>query len=258
MKTASMSARTNAMAAKVLIVGIFSMALTMPLLAQEATSTGEQEPAAKGDQKEPSAQQLLVREASQLVGEGKTQDALTKVEEALESYESRFSEQKGRIYSIRDPAEALLYMAMAANDKQDAIAVEFEYGFAWFLRGYLLVEQRRLDDALVSLNKAVELSPMNSQYLSEAAHIHQGRRNWAEALALYESAEAYSEFSGDQTQEHKARALRGQGFVLARMGRFDGAEKACRGALAIDPADARAKEGLKAVDELRGAKQTST
>ena len=257
MKATPTRVKTTAMAIRMLIAGIFSMALTMPLFAQEPASDAVEESEAKDAIAHSNAQQVLVREAAQLASQGNTEAALVQVDEALADYTSRFSGEQGRVYSIRDGAEALLYMAMAANDGQQATAVEFEYGFAWYLRGYLLVEQQRLDEALGSLEKAAELSPMNSQYLSEAAHIHQGRKDWARALDLYERAEGYSAFSGDQAQQHKARALRGQGFVLVRMGRLDEAEKAYREALAIDPADARAKDGLNAVDELRDGKQTS-
>ena len=199
-----------------------------------------------------SQQQELVLQAAELSNQGHIQEAMAKVEEALAAYRVHFADEKRKIYSIREPAEALLYMAQAANADNGAIAVEFEYGFAWFLHGYLLVEQGRLDEAQVSLSKAIELSPMNSQYQSELGNLYQARKDWPAALAAYQAAQGASELSPEDGKSHdEGRALRGQGFVLIEMGHLDEAEKALKSALELDPADRRAKEELEYVSQLR-------
>ncbi len=228
-----------------------------PLRAQEqpgAAKTNEtgEAPADSGSKDERNAQQRQVQEAAELAGRQRTDEALAKVDEALAGYQATFANEKRRINSIRQPAEALLYMAQAANDGVNAIAVEFEYGFAWYLRGYLLVELGRLDEALVMLRKAVELSPMNAQYQSELGNLHQMRKDWSAALAAYESARDASGFSPEDSKRHdEGRALRGQGFVLIEMGRLDDAEAALRQALALDPQDRGAANELEYIRQMR-------
>lgn len=245
-----------------LLTGLVALSAgaALPLQAQEqapatATATAPQAPPTQATAQAPNAQQALVFEAAELTQAGRIVDALAKADEAIASYQARLASEKRRVYSARNLVETLMYTATAANDNASAIVVEAEYAYAWYLRGYLLIERQRMDEALEALAQATKLSPMNSQFLSEAAHIYQERREWPKALERYESAEAASEFSDQLAAPHKARALRGQGFVLARMGRIDEAENAYRAALAIDPEDNRAKDGLKATAELREGQQ---
>lgn len=236
----------------ILLVCLLHVLVAIPLYAQDRPAAQPADAASAANGKDEDPQQQLVYQAAELANQQQTAEALAKVEQALEGYQARFADEKRSIYSARDPKESLLYMAQAANAKTSAVAVGFEYGFAWYLRGYLLVELKRYDEALAALRKAAELSPMNAQYQSELGNLYQERRDWPAALAAYRSARGASEFSPEETKrQDEGRALRGQGFVLIETGDLDGAEVALKQALALDPDDRRAKEELDYIRQIR-------
>jgi Flp pilus assembly protein TadD len=149
-------------------------------------------------------------------------------------------------------------MAMAVvdtekgTDKREASALIVAWADAYYLKGYALVELRRSEDAKVALERAIHLSPFNSQYLSELANIYQDEKNWPKAFDLYSEAEAFATFSPSTREKlDTARAKRGQGYVLTELGRLDEAEAKYKECLAMDPNDAKAQHELEYIRAVR-------
>jgi tetratricopeptide (TPR) repeat protein len=104
----------------------------------------------------------------------------------IEKYESQNYGKK--VYCARTQSETLLYLMQAANDNNDAIAIEPIWAQAYFLKGYASLDLGRKDEARKWLNKALELSPANSGYNSELAHLYQLEMKWKESADLYKKS----------------------------------------------------------------------
>lgn len=161
------------------------------------------------------------------------------------------------VYCARGPEETIVYAAMAAAAKQDAIVVEPTWSDAHFLKAYALLELKRLDDARASLERALSMAPYNSQYLSEMAYTFQAEGRWDEAIERYQQAESAAEGYSppDVRAGELSRALRGQGYALIELGRLDEAQAIYRRAIAADPADKASARELEYIRMLRSKQQ---
>ena len=135
--------------------------------------------------------------------------------------------------------------------------VSENWAYAYYLKAYSLLELGRISEAKETLARALELSPRNSQFLSEFGHIYQLEKNWPKALEMFQASEAAArEFSPPELKatEH-SRALRGLGYVHIELGQLDEAEKIYQQCLEIDKTDERAAHQLQYISNLR-AKQS--
>lgn len=172
----------------------------------------------------------------------------------IEYYEGKYSGQK--VYCARTSQESLLYLAQAASDNTSAIVIEPTWAQAYFLKSYASLDLGRKDEANKWLNSALALSPANSGYNSELAHLNQLQMNWPEALALYKKAEEYANsFSPDTLKNFELlRAKRGIAYVLVEQGKLEEAKALYKECLAIDPNDEKSKGEIKYIQNLESKK----
>ncbi len=171
----------------------------------------------------------------------------------IEAYNSHYGNNGKHIYCSRGLTETLLYLSIAATKKEEAVVISQLWADAFYFKGYASLDLGRVEDARIFVNKAVELSPSNSMYLSELGHLYQIDRKWVEALDLYNRAEeAASVFSPDKLKNDElTRALRGIGYCLIELGRLDEAEKKYKKCLEINKNDAKALNELNYIQNLR-------
>ena len=176
----------------------------------------------------------------------------------IAGFEEKYASEKRRIYCARTMAETLLYMAGAASNKQDAIALQPTWAYAWFMKAYAFNELGRIDDAHSALLKALELSPNNPQFLSELGYGYMVEHKWQDMLDTYTKAEAMVDIASpdDLKTEELTRALRGQGYALTEMGKYDEAEARYKKALQADPNDEKSKGELEYITEKRNQAAT--
>ena len=110
----------------------------------------------------------------------------------IEAYSSYYGNNGKRVYCSRGPTETLFYMLMAAEKKEEAIAISQVWAQAFFYKGYANVELGNIEGAKTYMKKALELSPCNSSYLSELGYINGAERKLSEALKLYKLAEEFA------------------------------------------------------------------
>lgn len=152
-----------------------------------------------------------------------------------------------------------MYLAEVANAKTgSAKVVSANWAYAYYLKAYALLELGRLSEARSNLERALALSPRNSQFLSELGNFYQRERNWTQALQTFQLAEAAAkEFSPLNAKNIElSRAWRGIGFVYVEQNRFEEAEKIYQQCLELDKNDTRAANELRYVRNLK-AKQSS-
>jgi len=135
---------------------------------------------------------------------------------------------------------------------KNAIVLSSKWANAYFLKGYALQDLRHIAEAKSNIELALELSPCNSQYLSELGAIFELEKNWPKAKQQFESAEDNAALAPEKTRaDELGRARRGLAYVFVELGKLDEAEKKYQQCLATDPNDKRAKRELKYVQGLR-------
>jgi tetratricopeptide (TPR) repeat protein len=195
-----------------------------------------------------------VVEGVHMVGAGKIQAAIDgPFNDVVNRYESRYGHSKEKIFSARDTADALLYSAMAASAKPpvSSIVIGPAWAMAYWGRGYAYNEMARYDDAIVELGKALALAPSDTQYNIEIGYSYQRKAQWQTSLDHYKAAEDYADLTvpAPEVANLKCKALRGQGYDLVEMYRFDASRAAYRACLTLIPKEPISLGELKYVDQ---------
>ena len=194
----------------------------------------------------------LLQDARSLIESNKPETAIEQCDKVITAFKARYESGKQKIYCARTSAESLGYLMKAAGDKTNAIVLSSTWANAYFMKAYALQDLHHIAEANASVKLALELSPFNSQYLSELGEIYQIEKNWPEAKQQFESAEDNAKLSPKEAQATElGRARRGLAYVFVELGQLDEAEKKYQQCLAADPNDRRAKKELEYVRGLR-------
>jgi len=217
------------------------MAIAVPAAAQPAA---HESPAA-----DPAAR---LEEGISAIKAGKAAEALAIIDPILAAYERLYAGEKRRIYCANGPTQTILYMGMAATDHKDAVALDGHWCLALWAKGFALIDQRKVAEAVPFLQRAVDMAPVHSHYLSELAYAYQTLKRFDQSLALYRQAESYAGFADKGNEDfQRGRALRGMGYDLVELGKWNEAADAYRQALKINPDDKVAKGELEYIAEHR-------
>lgn len=204
---------------------------------------------------EDRAQQEILDAGTNLLTTGKPQEAINKhYNKVIDFFEPRVAKLGSKIYASRSTQEALLYLLQAAADsKQEAVVVKSTYAYAYFLRGYALAELNQNTEAKASIERAVQMSPSNAQFLAELGNQHIRARNWNASLETFQRAEtAARDFSPEDSKQFElGKALRGQGYALVELNRLSEAEAAYNKAISLNSRDRMAIAELKYVQSLK-------
>lgn len=189
-----------------------------------------------------------------MIEAGQVQKAIDgPLDDVVHRYEARYGSSKEKIYSARGTTDMLLYLAMAATTKPpvSARALGPAWAMAYWGRGYAYNEMARYDDAIVELRKALALAPYDTQYNIELGYTYQQKRQWETSLELYKTAEAYAEITVrvPEAADLTCKALRGQGYDLVEMHKYDAAREAYKGCLKKIPNEPKSLAELKYIDQ---------
>ncbi|MGI0026038.1 MAG: tetratricopeptide repeat protein, partial [Nitrososphaera sp.] len=206
---------------------------------------------------DPSHAQLL-NDGLRALAAGKPKEAIELFEKVAASYEEKYRNTKTRILCARSPQESLIYLLEAAKDNMDAKVISPTWADAYFYKAYSLLELGKIHQAKSALERALALSPRNSQYLSEQGHIYQREKNWPMAIQTFQAAEtAAREFSPPPAKENElCRAWKGLGYVFVEQSRLDEAEKMYRQCLELNKDDTNAAKELRYIQGLKAKKHT--
>jgi tetratricopeptide (TPR) repeat protein len=200
-----------------------------------------------------SANRAKIDEAALLIKSGKPTDAIAVLDGIIADAEKQYAGETRLVFAARFPPEALMYAMMGATQKKEAIVIDETWPTAHFLKGFALIDLRRADEAKPHFDKAIVLSPANPQFLAERGEWFKNREDWASAYADFESALGGAGLSPDEelNKAEKGRALRGMAFVRIEQGNLKEAEKLLRQALKLNPSDAKAKNELTYIKDLK-------
>ena len=135
------------------------------------------------------------KNTTQLLLAGKDEEAIEKyLNKVIADCKNKYNDKNVRVYNSRSLAATLYYMAEAASKKaNNAIVVEPTCSEAFYFRAYARINLKQLEDARRDLDMAIKLSPVNSKYLSEKAHVFQIERDFKSALDTFSKAELYAD-----------------------------------------------------------------
>ena len=200
----------------------------------------------------------MLNDAAALMHQGHPGEAISKdLDPLIDAYERAYLDFKPRVYSTRSVPETIYYMATSVTAKDawvdpaggpGAVAIDQVWGLALYMKAYALIELHRIAQAHDPLERAVHLSPMNSQYLSELGQLYQIERDWPRALATYREAEHAAELSPPALKaKEQSRAWRGIAFVDVELGKLDEAIELYQRCLALNADDQSAARELQYV-----------
>ena len=99
------------------------------------------------------------------------------------------------------------------------------------------------------------MSPFNAHYLNKYAEWYKINRNWQTTYDVFSQARDLREFSPpDYADQIEARALRGTGFCLIKLGKLDEAEKMFKDSLKLVPENKMVLNEISYIRELRAKK----
>jgi tetratricopeptide (TPR) repeat protein len=171
----------------------------------------------------------------------------------IEHFDRNYRDSGKRMYAARNRAQVAVYAVLPNDEKKPVEVLDSTWSDAYLMKAYALTELRRVSDAQAALEKAISLSPMTSQYLSELGYTYQVQGRCDRATTSYAEAESVAETGSDESTKTSdlTRAWRGQAYCLVEQGRLDDAEKLYNKCLALDPSDAKAKGELQYIKSKR-------
>lgn len=201
------------------------------------------------------AQDQLLQQAVSQIKAGMNSDAINgPLAQIIHTYETAYAHSQKRIYCAESLPESLLYLTGAAQSHQNAeVLSKPTWAIAYYLRGYAYGALGNASDAEASLKQALGLSPSNSQFLSELGNVYEHQKDWPTALKTFQDADTAASLARpEQKVPLRCRALRGQGYVLVELHRFDDAVQKYQECLGINPGDPSSLRELGYVKGLQG------
>jgi tetratricopeptide (TPR) repeat protein len=205
------------------------------------------------------ADQQKVYDALAMIQAGHIQQAVDgPLAEVIGKYESLYKDSPAKVFCARGMVDALAYAALGdtmakAGPGRSVTVIGPAWALAYWARGYAFTEMARYAEARAELEKALALSPMDSQYKIELAYTYQHSGDWKRMLSLDQEAEAEAEISAapEHASALKCAALRGQGFALVELHRLDEATQAYRSCLKLTPGEPKSLGELEYIRGLR-------
>jgi|GEM_PF-793044 len=210
------------------------------------------------------ADEKEVRDAVMAMRDGKVQEAIDgPLTDVVNRYEKAYGKSKDAVFSARNAgqgamymtSEAVKYMGGAGNGSAKAIDVGPAWAKAYWARGYGYSELKRFPEAEAELAKAIALSPQDAQFVNELAYVYQMEHRFADSLALFQKVPEFVNTMDDWDEatktDFRCTALRGQGYDLVELHRFDEAERAYQSCIALIPGEPKSLAELEYIKGLR-------
>ena len=162
------------------------------------------------------------------------------------TFEASFN-RKVRQYSFQSKEE---YLEFKSTSPQEFEWIDWSYKVTLQMKAFIAAEKRDFLAALSALEVVEAVAPISAATAAERGYVLNQIGQSANALAAYRKSHALS--TRYQSQRlHQAAALRGMGFALIELQRFDEAESVFHESLKIEPSNRVALNELAYIRDLR-------
>lgn len=194
---------------------------------------------------------ILLQSGYRKLSLGNRKDAIIDFDKVIDLCKDVYSRKGNRFYASRGQLETIYYMTKAAADNEQAMAIGPSCADALYIRSYASLDLGQIELAEEYLKRAIDMSPVNSMYLSELGHVYHTKEEWGKALDLFMEAENAAEFSPPELKANElSRAKRGVGYSLIELGRLDEARVKYKECLEINKNDTGALRELEYIKNM--------
>jgi tetratricopeptide (TPR) repeat protein len=141
------------------------------------------------------------------------------------------------------------YGARPGAAKTNVVWLPRIYLTAGFMLGWYYNEMNQPDKAIIVLDRVLARSPEDGRVANEKANALVRLRRLDDALTVYDGALGSGLFMPSRV---RALLLRGRGFCLTELKRYDAAEQAYRDSLVLEPSHLGARNELAYIAKVRG------
>jgi tetratricopeptide (TPR) repeat protein len=192
-------------------------------------------------ERKPAEHYLLALLAETRRRQGQAKEAVTLATQAIGAGPDALPVHYYRALARRDLGDN----AGALDDLRVVLETPFANAETWTAAGEIHLGAGRLTDAEVALRRAVSLDPKRAESRLPLARLFRRSKRYTEALAELDAVESAPQLSSPYYQKLLGGAAFERGLILAERGNEDGAEKAFRRAVEIDPANDEARVKLR-------------
>ncbi len=188
-----------------------------------------------------------VDEISKMVAAGELLTAKERVIKVLGKFEELLKENDIIYISVSSDAQYTDFIT--ANPDKKIRRTSWELQKVLFLKAFIAVTENDLEAALATLDNLLKLAPYSSTALCEQGYINNRLNYYQESLKSYQKAAELAQKY--PTEQHNlAIALRGAGFALLKLEKYDQAKQAYTASLKYDPDNQIALNGLANINNL--------
>ena len=189
--------------------------------------------------------------------QNRAKDARDLIEQELASMPANWKPLEEDDKQVRgafwDQDEFLAYVGRRRSDNEKSIFwTTVSFSKLWWQLADVNVSEGRFDNALVCVEKGLELEPDHPILWIERGYIFNRLGRHQEALEAYRTAATVRQWAPPAVT---ARALRGQGSALIDLGRFSEARGVYDASLEFDPKSESARKELEYIDQALANKK---
>ncbi len=193
--------------------------------------------------------QKEVEDASKTIANGDFKVGKTKVLAILEKFQELLTENDVIYISVSSDAQYDDFISSHPDSKIRRTSWELQK--VLFLKAFLAVEENDLEASLSTLESLLKLAPYSSSALCEQGYLLNRQGKYEESLKSYQQASVLAQKF--PTEKHNlAIALRGAGYALTKLKKYNQAKKAYLTSQKYDPDNQIAKNGIANLDNLIG------
>ena len=180
-------------------------------------------------------QRVSLAKANQLLLEAKLAEAERLIDGVLSYFEKQTADTRRDYVSVANREQFDRYRKEHPSNRE-LVWLDWGYGRALFLKGWIASAQARWKDAEVWLDRAIKVQPYSEQAHGERGYVlnHNQQGRYAEAAKSYETDLSLAR-TYPINKRHEGSALRGLSYALIEMNDLPGARKALRESLKVEP-----------------------
>jgi Flp pilus assembly protein TadD len=229
---------------------MLTMLLAILMAAGNQADPGVAPASTQAEPGQPDAVDQMLQHAFTDVKAGRNADALAYLDPLAVAVIERTKKESVPGYCAQSAAEAKGYLARTTTASPTVNLIPARLCTILFLRAYVLVNLKRMPEAIEQLRQLIALEPDFPHYQVEYASALRQIGDMDGALAAYRHAVEISAPIKEYDLD-RAGALRGIGFILTERGDLSGAEKAYHQSLELAPGHPVALNELTYIARLR-------